>query len=486
MTEDRTLDDVLDRVVGAASGATYRRRRDGDQPLDADSEGMRELLGVDPESLDGNDRGWLDVVHPDDRGDVRDAVADLAPGERVDATYRVRHDGGDHLRREGGEYRWVRDRGTVPEDAPDALEGVLFDVTDERTEIADLEDDSQLLDGIFESIPVHLFVKDTDGVHLRVSDQREMGESLVGKTDLEVEGKHEDAKRSAYEDDLRVIETGEPILDQEEYLSEFDQWNLTSKVPRTDDDGEVVGLIGVARDITERKRAEQELEQKTERLAEFADVVSHDIKNPLTVADGRLELAAATGDPEHVEEVVEALDRADAIVDDVLALSRRSDVELDREPVSLRAISRGAGHSVSAPRADISLPPDVEIVADRSQLRRLLENLFKNAVQHGRPDVSIDVVVTDDGFAVEDDGPGIPPEERERVFETAYTTHEDGTGFGLSIVREVADAHGWSVSVCEGSAGGARFEITGVERADAADQKPDADADDRHPDEPGA
>ncbi|HMB50630.1 MAG TPA: ATP-binding protein [Natronoarchaeum rubrum] len=475
MTGDRTLDDVLDRVAGAASGATYRRRRDGDQPLRSACEGWCELLGVEPEALDGTDRGWLDVVHPDDRKDVRDAVANLSSGERVDATYRVRRDGGDDRPRcEGGEYRWIRDRGIVPEDDPDTIEGVLFDVTDEREEIADLEEDSQLLDGILESIPVHLFVKDADGVHLRVSDQREMGESLVGKTDLEVEGRHEDAKRSAYEDDLQVIEAGEPILDQEEYLSEFDQWNLTSKVPWTDDDGEVVGLIGVARDITERKRAEQELERKTERLAEFADVVSHDIKNPLTVANGRLELAAATGEAEHVEEVVEALNRADAIVDDVLALSRHGDAELDPGPVSLRAISRGAGHSVSAPRADISLPPDVDVVADRSQLRRLLENLFTNAVQHGCPDVSIDVAVTNDGFTVADDGPGIPPEERERVFETAYTTHEDGTGFGLSIVREVADAHGWSVSIGESEAGGARLDISGVERADADDQKPDA------------
>jgi len=538
MTGERTLDDVLGRVTGAASGATYRRRRDGDQPLRSAGEGWCELLGVDPETLDGTDRGWLDIVHPDDREDVRDAVANLSPGERVDATYRVRRDGGgDRPRREGGEYRWTRDRGTVPEDAPGALEGVLFDVTDEREEIADLEDDSQLLDGILESIPVHLFVKDADGVHLRVSDYLDMGEPLVGKTDLEVTDEYDEARREAHEDDMRVIETGEPILDKEEYLPELDQWNLTSKVPWTDEDGEVRGLIGVSRDITERKRAQQELEQKTERLAEFADVVSHDIKNPLTVANGRLELAAATGEDEHVEEVVEALDRADAIVDDALALSRHGDAEIDPEPVSLRAISHGAGHSISAPRADISLPPDREIVADRSQLRRLLENLFTNAVQHGSPDASIDVVATDDGFAVEDDGPGIPSEERERVFETAYTTHEDGTGFGLSIVREITDAHGWSVSVGDSETGGgersegsrssedelcsssgARFEISGVERAGTGDRQPGSgerergadagqpdarqsyagqpgieqpdveqpDADDRRPDEPDA
>jgi len=481
VTEDATLDGVLDRVVDAAAGATYRRRREGDQPLRSAGGGVGELLGDDADALLAGDRGWLDLVHPEDRESVREAVDDLAPGERVEITYRVR--------RPDGERRWVRDRGSVPEDAPGTLSGVLFDVTDEREQVDDLEAESQLLDGIFENIPVHLFVKDEDGVHLRVSDYLNARDAHVGKTDLE--RGDDETRRAAYEDDLRVIETGEPIFDKEEYFPKLDQWNLTSKVPWTDEDGEVVGLIGVSRDITERKRAEQALERKTERLAEFADVVSHDIKNPLTVANGHLDLAAATGDAEHVGAVVDALDRADAIVDDVLALSRHGDAELDPEPVSLRSISHGAGHSVSAPRAEISLPEDVEIVADRSQLRRLLENLFKNAVQHAGPDVEIDVAVADDGFAVADDGPGIPPEEREKVFETAYTTHEDGTGFGLAIVEEVADAHGWSVSVGESEAGGARFEISGVKRSDADDRRPDADAErpdaeNRQSDDPAA
>ena len=70
-----------------------------------------------------------------------------------------------------------------------------------------------------------------------------------------------------------------------------------------------------------------------------------------------------------------------------------------------------------------------------------------------------------DGFYVEDDGPGIPEGERERVFEDGYSTVEGGTGFGLNIVREIARAHGWEVRVTESAAGGARFEISGVESA---------------------
>ena len=78
----------------------------------------------------------------------------------------------------------------------------------------------------------------------------------------------------------------------------------------------------------------------------------------------------------------------------------------------------------------------------------------------------------DDGFFVEDDGPGIPPEDRDIVFERGYSTGTSGTGFGLSIVREIVEAHGWTISATESASGGARFEIHEVdtvrhERADS-------------------
>ncbi|MBB6646163.1 ATP-binding protein [Halobellus ruber] len=71
-----------------------------------------------------------------------------------------------------------------------------------------------------------------------------------------------------------------------------------------------------------------------------------------------------------------------------------------------------------------------------------------------------------DGVSVEDDGPGIPASERQRVFEVGYTTGEEGTGFGLAIVPEVAEAHGWDVALTDGEHGGARYGITGVDFVD--------------------
>lgn len=102
-------------------------------------------------------------------------------------------------------------------------------------------------------------------------------------------------------------------------------------------------------------------------------------------------------------------------------------------------------------------------MADESRLQQLLENLISNAIEHSGDDVTVTVGELDDGFYVEDNGVGIPETGRESVFEPGYSTTQDGTGFGLHIVDQVVEAHGWDIQVTTGPQGGARFEITNVE-----------------------
>lgn len=106
---------------------------------------------------------------------------------------------------------------------------------------------------------------------------------------------------------------------------------------------------------------------------------------------------------------------------------------------------------------------DCTVRADRSRFQQLLEKLLRNASEYGGEDVVITVGELEEGFYIEDDGPGIPQGTRDDVFEAGYSTSNEGTGLGLSIVKRIAEAHGWTVNVAEGSTGGARFEITGVE-----------------------
>ncbi|WP_394350874.1 sensor histidine kinase [Halobacterium sp. CBA1126] len=110
------------------------------------------------------------------------------------------------------------------------------------------------------------------------------------------------------------------------------------------------------------------------------------------------------------------------------------------------------------------------VVADRDRLSQLLENLFRNSLDHAGAGVAVRVVPTEDGFAVKDDGPGLPGDGHEDLFERGYTTEDDGTGFGLYIVRKIANAHGWTVEAATSDDGGARFEFSGVERGARAPQ----------------
>jgi len=227
---------------------------------------------------------------------------------------------------------------------------------------------------------------------------------------------------------------------------------------------------GYIQDITDRKRYEQRLERQNDRLEEFASVVSHDLRNPLNVAKGRTELATDAGHNEHLEAAMRALERMDDLIDDLLVLSQQGEVIGERDWVPLVAVAEGCWESVETDGATLVIDANVEINADESRLRQLLENLMRNAVEHGGDGLANggDVLTVrigglEGGFYVEDDGTGIPESDRERVFEAGTTTSERGTGFGLSIAKRIADAHGWHIDLVEGHRGGARFELTDVD-----------------------
>ncbi|MFB6267636.1 MAG: PAS domain-containing sensor histidine kinase [Halodesulfurarchaeum sp.] len=227
-------------------------------------------------------------------------------------------------------------------------------------------------------------------------------------------------------------------------------------------------IVCVVRDITERKRQERELERKNERLEEFASAVSHDLRNPLNVAQGRTELAREVCDCRHLEQVAASIDRSLEIVEDLLSLARNGEGVHDREWFDLAEVVGECWAQVAAPAATLEIDASLSIHADRSRVQQLLENLLRNAVEHGGQAVSIVVGELDDGtgFYLADDGPGIPEGEREAVFEMGYSTADRGTGLGLSIAREIAESHDWGLTVTESGAGGARFEVSNVRISD--------------------
>ena len=226
--------------------------------------------------------------------------------------------------------------------------------------------------------------------------------------------------------------------------------------------GDPDGWVVMTHDVTDQRQREESLRDKNERLDEFASVVAHDLRNPLGIAQGHLELLALEDDSEHLSTAKNALNRMDTILEDMLGLAKAGKDLGAIEQVRLDDAIERCLANVETESASVAVETEMTIMADRGRLEQLLENLLRNAVEHGGEEVEIRVGKLSNGFYFDDDGPGIATKDQERVFEPGYTTAENGTGFGLSIVREIATAHDWAVSLHEGESGGARFEFHGV------------------------
>lgn len=221
--------------------------------------------------------------------------------------------------------------------------------------------------------------------------------------------------------------------------------------------------FGTIKDISARKQREQQIKRQNERLENFASIVSHDLRNPLNVAQGYIDLLQEDIDRDELALVDNALDRMDVLITELLELAQSDQQIGETTAVRLRPIIDAAWQHVATETAELVTPDgDPELVADESRLQQLFENLFRNAIDHAGPDVRVTVATTPNGFYVADTGPGIPDDERDKIFKTGYTTDGNGTGFGLSIVQQIVAGHGWEIQITDSDDGGARFDITGV------------------------
>jgi PAS domain S-box-containing protein len=227
--------------------------------------------------------------------------------------------------------------------------------------------------------------------------------------------------------------------------------------------GTLDGYAVVVRNTTHRTRYERRLEHQNDRLKEFTDIVSHDLRAPLSIINGRLELFYETGDEEHLAAIDRTTDRMNRLVDDLLQMARQGQRVKDPEPTRIGTVIDIAQEGALPASVTLETEPMPPVLADADRLIQLFENLFRNSTEQGGNEVTVRVGRLPDGLYVEDDGPGIPKEHRSRVFDHGYTTRPNGTGYGLSVVRAIVNAHGWDVVVVDGTDGGARFELTGIE-----------------------
>lgn len=473
--ELRMVRDQFERFAGNVQDAFFLLPVDYSETLYVNS-AVKRIYGITPEEAYDDPMAWLRHVHPDDKHELLEQVEaqqSESPEWPIKQEFRV-----DHPDRG---MRWVRASLDVLDDetgSPSRLTGITTDITEqierEQQLAAQTEELEQLATKyasqyrtLFEESPVMT-------VLTRSEDGRPVIEDCNGQF-VETLGYDVDAVIGCELTEFYTPESADKLQSggySQSLAGEFTNENrdlvaadgevtetVLRSVPRRTVDGDTIGTVAMYIDISER----ESVKRANEQLEEFTSVVSHDLRNPLNVATGRLELLSDECDSEHLNGLRKALRRMETLIGDLLTLAREGETVTDTQAVNLAALTNGCWETVETSQATLIDNTTCDIQADRSRLKQVFENLFRNAVEHGQTDVTVTVGELANGFYIEDDGQGISPDERDDVFEAGYSQSTGGTGFGLSIVEQIITAHDWQIRVTDGSDGGARFEITDVE-----------------------
>ncbi|ESP87896.1 putative signal-transducing histidine kinase / response regulator [Candidatus Halobonum tyrrellensis G22] len=464
VTERRRRTRELETLVDNLPGVVYRGTADGGWPMEEVGGRVEHLTGYSASEL-GSQGGPCgdELVHEDDREEWRETTRAAAERqESFELTYRI-------VTKEGTT-KWVWERGqgvSAVEGGAEHLEGFITDITARREVTEELQRERAFVEQALDTLDELFYVVGEDGDLQRWN--RRFAD-VTGYTDEELSGMDAaeffpDDERERIADAIdRTLTTGKVIVEADLLTKEGDRKPYEFSGSRLrHSERDVVGLVGVGRELGGRKRHERTHERRNGRLDEFARTVSHDLASPLNVAQGRIELAREECDSEHLSEAAGAVSRAQELVEDAATLAQEDDRSGDVEAVDLSPTVRDCWRNTETAEATLVVDTELTIRAVRSRLQQLLENLIRNAVEHGGDTVVVRVGGTDGGFYVADDGPGIPEGERDEVFEPGYSTGEDGSGFGLWIVSRVADDHGWEVEVTASEEGGTRHDITGVD-----------------------
>ncbi|WP_181692292.1 PAS domain S-box protein [Natronomonas sp. LN261] len=435
------------------------------------SPAVTRVLGYDPNELVGHE--GYEFVHSEDRDKNADALETVLSNPSKSETVEVR------FRHADGSWRWIEAtmRNRLDDDI---ICGILIssrDITERKEYEAEAQELAEEYEALLNNVEDAIFLinveEDENSVRfeferLSPSYERQTGITtgeVQGQTPQDVFGEEQGAELKA--NYHRCINAGEPISYEEELrVGEGARFWQTKLAPVVND-GEITRLVGVTRNVTKRVERERQLRQQNDRLEEFASVVSHDLRNPLNVAQGRATLLAEQAESDHIDPLLQALNRMEAIVENTLTLARQGDKISKTESINLTDLVGKCWGSVDTEDATIKIVDEMTFQGDPDRLRHVFENLFRNAVEHGGPDVTVRVGCHDEtGIYVEDDGPGIPIEKREEVFEPGHSSAQGGTGFGLTIVKRIVEAHGWELSITDGTDGGARFEFELAEQGE--------------------
>lgn len=451
--------------------------------------------GLTPEQ---NAHDWQQVLHPDDRERcLAQWQQALNRGEPYEIEVRNR--------RKDGEYRWFLTQAIPMRNEVGRVTAWFGSTTDihgqKITEVA-LRENMAVLSTINQATPILIYVKDQQGRLLMVNPATV---GVIGKPETDIIGKtvrdflSPVTAEPIVENDRHVMETGQVEVYEETIVTpDGERIFLSTKSPYRDDQGRVIGLIGVSTDITERKQAEVEREELLQREQaareaaeranrikdEFLSILSHELRSPLNPILGWSKLLQAKKLNEtKTKEALLAIERnaklQTQLIDDLLDIAKilRGKLILNQAPVNLASVVSAALEVVSATAEAKSislqstLADTVLVKGDNARLHQIIWNLLSNAIKFtpngGRVEVQLEQKDNAAHMSVTDTGKGISPDFLPYIFEsfrqedTSITRKHGGLGLGLSIVKYLVDAHGGTiVANSTGEGQGAIFTVT--------------------------
>ena len=377
--------------------------------------------------------------------------------------------------------------------------------------IEELMQERDLLRTVIDNLPDKIYAKDKQGrfVLNNPTHARAFGlnspEEMKGKTDFDFFP--QELAAQFYLDEQRTIETGEPVINQEQFKNNPrdpaspKRWSISSKVLWRDRHGRILGTVGVTRDIHEMKVAQEALHQSEEKLrqlaaqlersnrelADFAYVASHDLQEPLRkiiVFGERLKELNASLAPEsadYLNRVQKAAGRMQVLINDLLAFSRVTTKAQPFTTVNLAETAGGVLEDLEGRielvngRVELGALPVID--AEPLQMRQLLQNLIGNALKFRRPEVApmvrVEAQIIPDPdspeqklcrLTVSDNGIGFDEKYLDRIFHAFQRLHTrneyEGTGMGLAIVRKIALYHGGDITAKSQPGEGSTFILT--------------------------
>jgi PAS domain S-box-containing protein len=464
----------------------------------------------------GHQRRWRHMIHRADRAALRSATRLLFQDGRMTHEFRIVL--GD------GEERTVACSARVRNDdtgKPARIDGTLVDITERVIAEAALRRQQSELRVMFDLLPAMIWIKDTENRILQVNQKVAQAagmsvEAIEGKPTLEI---YPNEAEKYYADDLEVIRSKKPKLKIVEWLRDPDGkavWVQTDKVPVCDDKGTVLGLVVMAQDITERKRAEEELRQLNEELEEkvsartadmerarreaeaanhakssFLAAMSHEIRTPMNGVIGMIDVLHQTslkGDQVEMMELIrESAFSLLGIINDILDFSKieAGKLDLEREPTAIADVVESVCSMLNglAQKKDVALTLytdpaiPVQVLSDALRLRQVVVNITNNAIKFcsglsHAGQVSVRAVLVEERpeqvmveFKVCDNGMGMDEGTQARLF-TAFTQADagttrrfGGTGLGLAISKNLVAMMGGEITVQSAPDAGSTFTV---------------------------